>query len=111
MALEPTRSGPRYALANRHLIEAARQSQDQQRLERLHALSKKPLGKYRPPPQAERFHRSNKRFRFCLGGNRSSKSHSLAVETIWRATGLHPFQPVKVPSVGWYATTTIEKVA
>lgn len=80
--------------------------------ERAWEWAQTPLGGYRPLPNARKFHRSRKRFRHCLGGNRSSKSHSLAVETMWRAMGMHPFrEDVKAPSVGWYATTTFEKVA
>src|SRR6185437_6366761 len=98
----------RYLLARQHILEAGLEP-DERASEWRHYQT--PLGQYRPLPQARRFHQSTKRFRWALGGNRSSKSHSLAVETIWNATGWHPFQKVPIPSVGWYATTTVEKIA
>ena len=65
---------------------------------------------YRPVPQALRFHRSQARWRFLLGGNRSSKSYSLAMETLWAATGSHPWRHYETPNQGVYATTTWDKV-
>ena len=65
---------------------------------------------YRPVPQARRFHRSQARWRFLLGGNRSSKSHALAMETLWASTGCHPWRKYQTPNEGWYATTTWDKV-
>lgn len=38
------------------------------------------------------FHKSNKVGRILRGGNRSGKSVAGAVESIWRATGRHPYQ-------------------
>lgn len=75
--------------------------------------SQTPLGGYRPLPSARKFHKSRARFRHCLGGNRSSKSHSVAVEVLWLATGLHPFRRDVAPKqkIIWYASTTLEKVA
>lgn len=70
-----------------------------------------PLGGYRPLPSARKYHRSKARFRHALGGNRSSKSHSLAVEVLWFATGLHPFRLDCKPCTIWYATTTLDKVS
>jgi phage terminase large subunit-like protein len=93
LAIEPKLRG----LTDPQLVEAWRYVQS-------------PLGGYRPLPQALRFHRSPARFRFALGGNRSSKSHALAVETMWWATGLHPFRDIPGPTEGWYATTTWDKV-
>jgi len=69
-----------------------------------------PINQYRPLPAAVRFHTSPKRFRFCIGGNRSSKSHSLAHEVFWFATGTHPWRDIRVPNVGWYASVTWEMV-
>jgi phage terminase large subunit-like protein len=69
-----------------------------------------PGGGYRPLPQARRFHKSKSRSRWNLGGNRSSKSRALAQEIYWIATGTHPWQNFPLPNVGWYATTTWDKV-
>lgn len=69
-----------------------------------------PLGSYRPLPQARKFHQSAAKRRWALGGNRSSKSRSLAVETVWKATGWHPYLSVPTPNTGWYATTTWPKL-
>lgn len=40
----------------------------------------------------EKFHKSTKVGRLLRGGNRSGKSTSGIVESIWRATGRHPYQ-------------------
>lgn len=71
---------------------------------------KLPAYQYRPLPQAVRFHKSQARWRFLLGGNRSSKSFSLAMETLWASTGLHPWRKYETPNQGFYATTTWDKV-
>jgi phage terminase large subunit-like protein len=70
------------------------------------------IGRYRPVPAARRFHQSQKRIRFLIGGNRSSKSTALAQEIVWFALRLHPwrFNDVHVPNEGWFATTTWDKV-
>lgn len=73
-------------------------------------FEKTPLLAYRPLPHALNFHRSAKRFRWALGGNRSSKSHSVATEVMWYATGLHPFRRIMVPNETWYCGLTWEKV-
>jgi phage terminase large subunit-like protein len=76
-------------------------------LKKIAAKLELPLFGYRPLPQAQRFHRSTKLHKWCLGGNRSSKSHALAVETIWRATGLHPYRnDLKTPRSILYCTET-----
>lgn len=69
-----------------------------------------PAGSYRPVPQALAFHKSRSRFRWALGGNRSSKSHALCHEVYWHATGTHPFLPSKGGVQVWYATPTFELV-
>lgn len=73
-------------------------------------MTRWPVMQYRPLPQAIRFHRSRKRFRWCFGGNRSSKSESVAQEVAWWATGTHPFRRIKTPNVGWYATVNWDMV-
>jgi len=73
-------------------------------------LIKTPSGGYRPLPMALKFHQSTKRYRWALGGNRSSKSASLCAEVFWLATGTHPFHQVNTPNLGWYCTTTWDKV-
>lgn len=74
------------------------------------SLSKTAIGAYRPLPMARRFHQSESRWRFAIGGNRSSKSHALAMETAWAAMGCHPWRQYETPNEGFYATTTWEKV-
>lgn len=100
----------RYRLAVEHLILDAARRNDLARLDALSDYVATPLGQYRPLPQALRYHKSGARFRWCLGGNRSSKSHALAVETVWLATGLHPFRRIERPTYGWYSTTTWDEV-
>lgn len=46
------------------------------------------------------FHKCQKRNRWVFGGNRSGKTECGAVETVWRARGIHPFRPNK-PTSGW----------
>lgn len=77
---------------------------------RIDAMLKLPLYDYRALPQALVFHKSQKRYRWCLGGNRSSKSMSVAQEVMWFATGEHPFREVRAPNVGWYCTKTWDLV-
>ena len=40
----------------------------------------------------------------------SSKSHALAQEVFWYATGMHPFREIKLPSTIWYCTITWEMI-
>lgn len=90
------------------LCETEFNSSDQ---EKAWAYVQTPIGSYRPLPQARKFHRSRAPFRWNIGGNRSSKSFSLAVETVWRLIGRHPWRPdLKTPQTGWYATTTFDKL-
>lgn len=81
-----------------------------QTLRRIDAMLKYPIYNYRPLPSARAFHQSNKKFRWCIGGNRSSKSHSVAQEVVWWATGTHPWKKITVPNTGWYCTLTWELV-
>ena len=41
------------------------------------------------------FHKCNKKNRWVFGGNRSGKTECGAVETVWLATGTHPFKENK----------------
>lgn len=104
----------RYHLAIRDLqaaaIEEHEQTGDARRLFAIAGYRNTALGEYRPLPQALAFHKSQAAFRWALGGNRSSKSHALAVDTLWTATGMHPFQPDIGPAYGWYCTTTWDEV-
>jgi len=91
-------------------------AQDEKRLGWLGETYRKVLGwsggGYRPVPAARQFHKSPKRIRWLCGGNRSSKSFSLAMEVFWFATGWHPWRlgDIRAPNEGWYATTTWDKV-
>lgn len=96
-----------YALADflkKRLAEAQTQDARQAVIERANRMMALPINQYRPLPQALRFHKSPKHFRWCLGGNRSSKSQSAAQEVAWWATGTHPWRKIKTPNSGWYAT-------
>lgn len=50
---------------------------------------------YEPHNKQDIFHHSQARGKLFIGGNRSGKTVGGAVEAIWRATGKHPFRPVK----------------
>jgi PBSX family phage terminase large subunit len=62
--------------------------------ESLKTAAKKPnVLSYKPNSEIhEHFHQSKKVGRLLRGGNRSGKSVAGTVESIWRATGRHPFQ-------------------
>ena len=62
---------------------------------------------YYPHKKQEDFHRSNKRNRWMFGGNRTGKTVSGAVETVWYATGTHPYKALP-PSSGWVVSLTNE---
>jgi phage terminase large subunit-like protein len=47
------------------------------------------------------FHRCQKRNRWVLGGNRSGKTECGAVETVWRARGIHPYRENRDGVSGW----------
>src|SRR5574344_1046749 len=46
------------------------------------------------------FHKCQKRNRWVFGGNRSGKTECGAVEAVWLARGIHPYQENK-PRDGW----------
>jgi phage terminase large subunit-like protein len=66
---------------------------------RLKDAAKKPniLSYKTNSPVHEEFHKSLKVGRILQGGNRSGKSTAGIVESVWRATGKHPFQRVPEP--------------
>lgn len=101
---------PHYPLAMEFLLRKRYASDPALLDEILRTFEKSPLMGYRPLPQALRFHQSPKRFRWALGGNRSSKSFSIATEVVWYATGLHPFKTIETPNECWYSGITFEKV-
>ena len=52
------------------------------------------------------FHRSLCKSRFVFGGNRTGKSVCGAIETVWYATGLHPFLKIEHAMDGWVVSLT-----
>lgn len=54
------------------------------------------------------FHKSTKRNRWMFGGNRTGKTVSGAVETVWYARGNHPFKKINKPTRGWVVSLTNE---
>jgi len=52
------------------------------------------------------FHHSLAKSRFVFGGNRTGKSVCGAMETIWYATGLHPFVKIDHACDGWVVSLT-----
>ncbi|MDI6760947.1 MAG: hypothetical protein QMD05_08970 [Candidatus Brocadiaceae bacterium] len=60
-----------------------------------------PLRSYRPcHSNAEKFHLSGKKRRWCFGGNRSSKSTCTITDAIRVARGTHPVIRIPVPNEG-----------
>ena len=51
-------------------------------------------------PQLE-FHKSHKKIRLFIGGNRSGKSEGGNSELIWAALGIHPYYKYPVPGEYW----------
>ncbi len=54
------------------------------------------------------FHRCQKRNRWVFGGNRSGKTECGAVETVWRARGIHPYRENRDNVFGWVVSPTRE---
>ena len=52
------------------------------------------------------FHQSLAKSRFVFGGNRTGKSVCGALETIWYATGLHPYLRLEHACDGWVVSLT-----
>lgn len=54
------------------------------------------------------FHRAKHRNRWVFGGNRSGKTECGAVETVWRARGIHPYRENRKDTEGWVVSLTRE---
>ena len=54
------------------------------------------------------FHRCSKRNRWVFGGNRCGKTECGAVETVWRARGIHPFRENKDNVFGWVVSLSTQ---
>lgn len=54
------------------------------------------------------FHKCDKRNRWVFGGNRSGKTECGAVETVWRARGIHPYLSNKKDTFGWVVSVSYE---
>lgn len=54
------------------------------------------------------FHKCQKRNRWVFGGNRSGKTECGAVETVWRARGIHPYRENRADVNGWVVSPTRE---
>ena len=67
----------------------------------LEKLKIHPFLSYKAHPIQRAFHKSDKRIRWFLGGNRSGKTRAGAQEVIWWATGLHPFKSIQPPVEIW----------
>ncbi len=66
----------------------------QQLNERLKEVSRAPnIKKYCPHEKQFLFHKSIKKRKLYIGGNRSGKTTGGVCEGIWRATGTHPYRP------------------
>ena len=53
------------------------------------------------------FHKNKAKVRFVFGGNRSGKTECGAVETVWRARGIHPYRENK-PVSAWVVSVSYE---
>ncbi len=54
------------------------------------------------------FHKCQKRNRWVFGGNRSGKTECGAVETVWRARGIHPYRENRDNVCGWVVSPSRE---
>lgn len=54
------------------------------------------------------FHKCDKRNRWVFGGNRTGKTECGAVETVWRARGIHPYLPNRKDVEGWVVSVSYE---
>ncbi|NLL56542.1 MAG: hypothetical protein GX242_04940, partial [Clostridiales bacterium] len=54
------------------------------------------------------FHKCSKRNRWVFGGNRSGKTECGAVETVWRARGIHPYLENRPNTFGWVVSVSFE---
>ncbi len=66
------------------------------------------LAKYEPHQKQRLFHRSTKRNRWFIAGNRAGKTEAGAVEAVMFALGRHRFTPqrnIPVPNFGWVVSS------
>ncbi len=54
------------------------------------------------------FHKCKKRNRWVFGGNRSGKTECGAVESVWLATGTHPYKRNRKNVFGWVVSLTTQ---
>lgn len=64
------------------------------------ALSSGKLGTYVPHSGQLAFHRSKKKIRLIVAGNRFGKTQASFMEAVWLALGMHPFKKLPVPNRG-----------
>jgi len=55
---------------------------------------------YEPHVGQEKFHKSNKKIRLVITGNRWGKTTASVIETIWLGLGIHPYHNISVPNKG-----------
>lgn len=55
---------------------------------------------YKPHEKQLKFHKSEKKVRLYIGGNRSGKTVGGIVEDLWYVTGRHPYKEVEIPCRG-----------
>ena len=92
-------------LTRQQLIELAKLCEDQE-----NAYDEAKLDLYEPHPLQEKFHKSQKKIRCFIGGNRVGKTTASFVEASWIANGVHPYRFCKVPNVGKLYALTWQKV-
>lgn len=78
-----------------------------ERREQNDTLSKYNKGKLVHKKQLE-FHKNSHKNRWVFGGNRSGKTECGAVETVWLARGIHPYQKVSQATVGWVVSLSTQ---
>ncbi len=77
--------------------------------QRLYRTCGKQMVEYKALPTADAFHRSQARFRWMLGGNRSGKAESnIGYDLSSFALGVHPFRETPEDAVIWAITDTWE---
>ena len=54
------------------------------------------------------FHKCGKRNRWVFGGNRSGKTECGAAETVWLATGTHPYRKNRPNVFGWVVSLSMQ---
>lgn len=75
--------------------------------EKLKANAKRPnIYGYTPHDKQLKFHKSTKKRRLYIGGNRSGKTTGGIIEDIWTALGEHPYRPTPEPPIRGRIVTT-----